>query len=201
MFTGIIEEVGQVVAVTGRGGHTRLEVACDQVLADAQVGGSIAVDGCCLTITALRHGRFSADLMTETLHATTLGELATGDPVNLERPLKADGRLGGHLVQGHVDGVGAVTGRDEQPGMLLLSIGAPAALAPYLASKGSVAVQGVSLTVIDVDGAVFRLGLIPHTRAATTLARLRVGDGVNLEADVLARYVRQLLRTEERLDA
>lgn len=195
MFTGIVEEVGRVAAVERGEERARLVVDCDVVVEGAATGGSVAVDGCCLTMTTLTPHGFVADLMAETLHVTALGDLAGGDAVNLERPLRLGDRLDGHVVQGHVDGVGRVTARDDQPGMVVLEVAAPAHLAPYLAAKGSVAVQGVSLTVVDVDAddARFRVGLIPHTCAVTTLGALRVGDRVNLEVDVIAKYVERLL--------
>lgn len=200
MFTGIVEEIGRVARLDRRTGHARLGIGCTQVLVDAQPGASIAVNGCCLTVSEFTSTGFEADLMLTTLGATGLGSLSIDDPVNLERSLPADGRFGGHLVQGHVDGVGAVVHREERPGTVLLTVAAPATVAPYLVPKGSVALQGVSLTVADSDPThgTFRVGLVPHTCAVTTLGRLRVGDRVNLEADILAKYVERLLaRTPE----
>lgn len=195
MFTGIVQEVGRVAAVERLDDtHVRLAITCERVVADAAVGDSVAVEGCCLTITSLDDG-FTADLMAETLRATSLGGLEIGDPVNLEPALAAGERLGGHLVQGHVDGVGTVTDRVEQPGTVFLRISAPPEVAPYLVAKGSVTVAGTSLTVVDVadDDPSFRVGLIPHTLEVTTLGELAVGDRVNLEADVIAKYVARLL--------
>jgi riboflavin synthase len=206
VFTGIVEELGRVDAVTLQDGHARLAVACRDVVADARIGDSVAVNGCCLTISGWHDGGgFVADLMAETLRATALGELAAGDPVNLERAMAAGGRFGGHLVQGHVDAVGEVVAREEQPGTVFLSLSAPAEVARYLVPKGSVTVDGTSLTVVDVTpgngdaegsagaSAVFRVGLVPHTLAATTFAARRVGDRCNLEADVIAKYVERML--------
>ncbi|HEX2028260.1 MAG TPA: riboflavin synthase [Nitriliruptorales bacterium] len=197
MFTGIVEEVGRVVALERREDHARVAVACRQVLADAVEGASIAVDGACLTVVAFLDGEpgFVADLMPETLRATTLGQLSPGDRVNLERPMSAGGRFSGHLVQGHVDGVGEIVDRQQAAGTVSLQVAAPAQVARYLVPKGSVTVQGVSLTVVDVaeDGA-FDVGLIPHTCATTTLGSLRVGDRLNLEGDVIAKYVQRLLQ-------
>ncbi|MDP9023120.1 MAG: riboflavin synthase [Actinomycetota bacterium] len=196
MFTGIIEEVGRVERLERSTDRARLEVGCHAIVPDLSLGASIAVDGCCLTVAAVTPTGFAADLMAETLRATALGDLDAGGRVNLERALAADGRFGGHLLQGHVDAVGSVLARDDQPGTVTLTIAAPAAIAPLVARKGSVAVAGVSLTVIDVDDrdgdAAFRVGLIPHTCASTTLGDARPGDRVNLEADVLARYVQRL---------
>jgi riboflavin synthase len=202
MFTGIVEEVGRLAAIE-RSGHgadaaARLHVACHTVVEDAAVGDSIAVDGCCLTVTTLTGDGFTADLMAETLRATALGDLEVGAPVNLERAMRADARFGGHLVQGHVDAVGEVVDRDERAGTVFLTVRAPEEVARYLVPKGSVTVTGVSLTVVDVtrsDGGSgsFRLGLIPHTLEVTTLGGLAAGDRVNLEADVVAKHVEHLL--------
>ncbi len=195
MFTGIVEEIGRVTRLVRYAGHARLGIGCSQVLADAQLGASIAVDGCCLTVSRLTATGFEADLMLTTLGATVLGSLSADDQVNLERPLPADGRFGGHLVQGHVDGVGTVVDREEHPGTVLLTVAAPPAMAPYLVPKGSVALQGVSLTVADSDESdgTFRIALVPHTCATTTLGRLGIGDRVNLEADIVAKYLERLL--------
>ncbi len=198
MFTGIIEEVGIVRAIEVGDGHARLAIAATVVLDEAILGDSIAVDGCCLTVADQGDGTFTADLMAETLRATALGDLAVGDGVNLERAMAADGRFGGHVVQGHVDGVGEVVARDDEPGTTWLSVRAPATIAPALVAKGSITLQGASLTVVDVidhgDGrATFRVGLIPHTLAHTTFDSLQVGDRVNLEADVVAKYVQRLV--------
>lgn len=190
MFTGIIEEMGEVRAIDRDGGRARLTIACDTVLSDATIGASIAVDGCCLTVASLGDGTFDADLMAETLRVTSLGDRSAGDRVNLERPVPADGRFGGHVVQGHVDGVGTVVGREAEPGTVRLTVEAPE-VSGELVPKGSVAVQGVSLTVVDVRGEVFRVGLIPHTCEVTTLGDLQPGDRVNLEADILGRYVQR----------
>lgn len=199
MFTGIVEEVGRVRHIDRDGRRALLDIACGTVVADAAIGDSIAVEGCCLTVTGLTRADdgdpdgFTADLMVETLRATALGDLAEGAPVNLERPLRADGRFGGHIVQGHVDGVGQVTDVDDQPGTRSVTFAAPREVSRYLVPKGSVTVAGVSLTVVDVDGDHFRVGLIPHTCEATTLGRLQPGDRVNLEVDVLAKYVERLV--------
>ncbi|MEX1177131.1 MAG: riboflavin synthase [Nitriliruptor sp.] len=202
MFTGIVEEIGRIVATrtrgTGDSASAQLHVACSTVVGDAAVGDSIAVDGCCLTVTELTGDGFTADLMAETLRATSLGSLTAGAPVNLERAMRADARFGGHLVQGHVDTVGEVVARDERPGTVFVTIAVPDDVARYLVPKGSVTVSGVSLTVVDVErvatsGATFRVGLIPHTLEVTTLGVRAVGDPVNLEADVVAKHVEHLL--------
>src|SRR6266545_1673322 len=184
MFTGIIEELGAVLERA----LDRITVSCRTVLADADVGSSIAVNGVCLTVVDRGPGHLGFDLSEETLRRTSLGGLSPGDPVNLERPVTLTTRLGGHLVQGHVDGVEA-----EPAGGAWLTIRPPAELLRYLVDKGSVSVDGVSLTVAGADGDAFSVALIPHTLAVTTLGTARVGDAVNLEVDVLAKYVERLL--------
>lgn len=194
MFTGIVEELGSVAGIDVQDRAARLHIACRDVLVGARVGDSISVDGTCLTVTTLPGDGFTADLMAETMRATALGDLAPGRPVNLERAMRADSRFGGHLVQGHVDGVGVVSDLEELPGTVFMRIEAPSDLARYLVPKGSITVSGVSLTVVDRDDdGAFRIGLIPHTLDVTTLGQLGVGDRVNLEVDVVAKYVEQLL--------
>ncbi|MDR2378030.1 MAG: riboflavin synthase [Bifidobacteriaceae bacterium] len=186
MFTGLIEEVGRVVEAT----PTRLGVECRVVLEDAKLGDSIAVNGVCLTVAELGPDVFAADVMAETLRRTNLGSLAPGQPVNLERALAADGRIGGHIVLGHVDAVGALAAREDGN----LAFAAPAALAKYIVRKGSIAINGVSLTVVAVDDAVFSVSLIPVTLAGTNLGGLKVGDTVNLEVDILAKQLERLVQ-------
>ncbi|MFP4636024.1 MAG: riboflavin synthase [Nitriliruptoraceae bacterium] len=194
MFTGIVEELGVVRAKEVDGESARLHIDATHVVDGAVIGDSIAIDGCCLTVTTLPGEGFTADLMAETLRATALGDLEVGDRVNLERAMAASDRFGGHLVQGHVDAVGAVVAREQQPGTVWLDIQAPTALAHYLVAKGSVTVAGVSLTIVEVDDAGrFRIALIPHTLEVTNLADRGVGDAVNLEVDVIAKYVERLL--------
>jgi riboflavin synthase len=194
MFTGIVEELGEVVAIDATADSARLTVRGPLVTADARHGDSIAVNGVCLTVTDdAGDGTFTADVMRESLDRTTLGSLRPGDPVNLERAVRVDGRLGGHVVQGHVDGVGRVLERTPGERWETVRFAVPAALARYVAEKGSVAVDGVSLTVAGVDDEEFTVGLIPTTLAATTLGRARPGTPVNLEVDVLAKYVERLM--------
>lgn len=182
MFTGLIEELG---VLAGREG-SRFTFAAEVVVDGAKVGDSIAVDGCCLTVVDVGPGWWSADVVDETLSRTTLGGLRLGDPVNLERPLRLDDRLGGHVVQGHVDGVGHVLSGPPQ-----LVVRTPDTR--YVVEKGSVAVDGVSLTVAEVAADRFRVAVIPHTAAVTTLGSRRAGDTVNLEFDVFAKYVERLV--------
>jgi riboflavin synthase len=194
MFTGIVEELGSVRAIAPANGGARLEIGCSTVLTDAELGSSIAVNGCCLTVVALDDGWWAADAQRETLDRTTLGELRAGDPVNLERPVRLADRLGGHLVQGHVDAVGSVSARTpELDDSTRLTVSAPEPLLRYVVEKGSITVDGVSLTVAQVDDAGFSVALIPHTLVVTTLGTREPGDGVNLEVDVLAKYVERLV--------
>lgn len=198
MFTGIVEELGRVRAVVTRAGGARLELACTEVIADAAIGDSIAVNGCCLTVVELGDDWWAADAQIETLDRTTLGALAVGDVVNLERPLRLGERLGGHLVLGHVDGVGEIVAVEPLPdGSTQVVVRAPEAIARYLVEKGSVTVDGASLTVTTVrdtaSGAEFGLALIPHTLAVTTFGVRRPGDRVNLEADMIAKHIARLV--------
>jgi riboflavin synthase alpha subunit len=191
VFTGIVEALGRVdgLASTGRG--WRLVVTAPKEPGwHMALGESIAVSGVCLTVVDAMPGRLVFDLAEETLRVTTLGGLAVGDPVNLERPLRLDARLGGHLVLGHVDGVGRVAARRGEGEGVRLEVSVPAQLRPLLIPKGSVAVDGVSLTVASLDADAFGVALIPHTLAATTLGRRGPGDRVNLEMDVIGKYVR-----------
>ncbi|MDR7415234.1 MAG: riboflavin synthase [Armatimonadota bacterium] len=190
MFTGIVEEVGRIADRAGN----RLWIRAERVVGDLGVGSSIAVDGVCLTVVDLRPPAFAVDLSPATLHRTTLGLRQPGDPVNLERPLLATGRVGGHFVQGHVDGVGQVVGLRREGESAWMELTAPPEVARYLVPRGSVAVDGVSLTVADAGEEAFSVCLIPYTLRHTTLGERRPGDPVNLEADILAKYVEQLLR-------
>jgi riboflavin synthase len=196
MFTGIVETVGSVVELTAAPAGARIVIAHD-LDGELRIGDSVAVSGCCVTVTDRADGRFTADLMGETLQRTALGALTAGSPVNLERALAADGRFGGHIVQGHVDGVGTVAALTPHDAWTVMAVSAPEHLAPYLVEKGSVTVDGTSLTVMSVRDAasevVFEVGLIPHTLDVTVLGRRAVGDAVNLEVDVLAKYVERLL--------
>ena len=194
MFTGIVEEVGRVAEVARTGATAVLQVSCREVVDGAAPGDSVSVNGCCVTVTRLTGDGFAADLMGETLARTALGDLAVGQAVNLERALAAGGRFGGHLVQGHIDAVGEVTAVERRPGETALTVALPPALAAYVVEKGSIAVDGVSLTVAAVDDGAFSVALVPHTLAATTLGGLRPGDRVNLEVDVVAKYVERMLR-------
>ena len=204
MFTGIVEELGRVVRLETVEDSARLTVEAPTVTQDVNLGDSVSVNGCCLTVTAVHGSTFTADLMAETLTRTTLGSQAPGDPVNLERALRASDRLGGHIVQGHVDATAEVLDHRRGEHWDLLRIGLPQEIARYVAVKGSVALDGVSLTVVDVvdasdvapvpgAGASLSVGLIPETLRRTTLGTRRPGERVNLEVDVLAKYAERLL--------
>jgi riboflavin synthase len=194
MFTGIVEELGEVVYLTDAGGDSAvLAVRGPLVTSDARHGDSIAVNGVCLTVIDNSDGVFTADVMGESLRRSSLGVLRTGSPVNLERAATVGSRLGGHLVQGHVDGVGRVIARDPADEWEVLRFSLPPELARYVVEKGSRTVDGVSLTVMDVTGDTFSVGLIPTTLKLTVLGTKAVGDPVNLEVDVIAKYVEKML--------
>ena len=194
MFTGIITAVGTIATLQPRGGDMRLRIATGKLdLSDVQLGDSIAVSGVCLTAIELPGDGFWADASRETLELTILGEIAPGMKVNLEKALTPTTRLGGHLVSGHVDGIGTVSEWRPDGRSWRLRVQAPDALARYIAAKGSICVDGVSLTVNRVDGAAFELNIVPHTLAETPLANFQVGRRVNLEVDLIARYLERLL--------
>jgi riboflavin synthase len=194
MFTGIIQDVGRILALETLGGDTRLSVGVDRLdLSRCAIGDSIAVAGVCLTAIALEPGSFSADVSRETLSLTTIGDWRAGRRVNLEPSLRAGDALGGHLVSGHVDGVGEVCARFDEARSQRFRIRVPPPLARFFAPKGSVALDGVSLTVTAVEQRELEVNLVPHTLAVTTLAELAVGDRVNLEVDLIARYIERLL--------
>jgi riboflavin synthase len=194
MFTGIIQDTGTVAALTARGGDVRLAIRVGRLdLSRTAIGDSICVQGCCVTAVALNAGEFEADLSRETLSLTTLGQLGVGAAVNLEPALRAGDALGGHLVSGHVDGLATLVSRSTDARSTRMLFAAPGALSRFIARKGSVALNGVSLTVNEVDGAGFGVNLIPHTLEVTTLGELVPGATVNLEIDQVARYVERLL--------
>jgi riboflavin synthase len=197
MYTGIVEELGEVVGLEHLEGAARITVRGPLVTSDAASGDSLSVNGVCLTVTGTRDGTFTADVMAETLSRSGLGDLRPGSPVNLERSVRPDGRLGGHLVQGHVDGTGAIISRSPAEHWEVVRISLPESLARYVADKGSVSVDGVSLTVSATSDAAspswFEVSLIPETLRRTTLGGKQPGDTVNLEVDVIAKYVEKLL--------
>lgn len=200
MFTGIIEEVGHVKSLRRGARSFTLEVEASLVMEDTRVGDSIATNGVCLTVTSLTGHGFTADVMPETVQRTALGELVPGSPVNLERALSLQTRLGGHIVSGHIDGTGRISDRRQDDTALWLTVECDSSLLRYIIQKGSITIQGVSLTVARVDDRSFAVSLIPHTQAATTLHQAKVGDRVNLENDVIAKYVEKLLGRESDRD-
>lgn len=198
MFTGIVEETGEVRRVARSVAGARLTVGAKKVLGDIERGASIAVNGCCLTAVKLEKEAFAADLSPETLERTNLGALRAGSPVNLERPLQATGRLSGHFVLGHIDGTGSVQALDAVgDGNWWLSLRVPEDLLKFLVFKGSVAVDGISLTIAALEGSTMGIAIIPHTYEVTNLPSLRVGSRVNLECDMLAKHVHRLLAARE----
>jgi riboflavin synthase len=197
MFTGIVEELGQVRAVVPNEGGARLRIEAKRVVEDANIGDSIAVNGCCLTVVECSTTAWAADAVSETLARTNLGDLRAGDPVNLERPVRLADRLGGHLVQGHVDGTGTLRACTPNPdGSVTMRFAAPAAVLRYVVHKGSITVDGISLTVAALDAESFSIAVIPHTLAVTTLGSAGPGARVNLEVDIVAKYVERLLQDQ-----
>ena len=197
MFTGLVEETGIITERREVADGLRLVIRASLVLGSLRLGESIAISGVCLTVVERERDTFAVDCSPETLRRTTLGELGVGSPVHLERPLAADGRFGGHFVQGHVDGTGRVLWQRREGDSLLVAYSAPAEVAPYLVPKGSVTVDGVSLTVVECSATQFTVALIPHTLAVTGFDRLKTGDRVNLEADILAKYVAKALAVQQ----
>ena len=194
MFTGIIQSIGQIAAIEPKGEDTRVRVLTNKLdLGDVQLGDSIAVNGVCLTAVELPGDGFWADVSGETLACTSFKHIKTGLPVNLEKALTPNTRLGGHLVSGHVDGLGEVTQKYDEGRSVRFHIKAPDELAKYIAAKGSITVDGISLTVNSVSGAEFTLNIVPHTLQETTMGNMQIGDHVNLEVDIIARYLERLL--------
>ncbi len=194
MFTGIVEEIGIVRGIS----PGRLTVEAKKVLEDAKPGDSIAVNGACLTVTSISKDNFSVEVMPETIRRTNLGSLHYGEPANLERAMLAEGRFGGHFVQGHVDDVGKVMSLRPEEDAVIARISAPAHLMPYIVNKGFIAVDGVSLTVIDYDDFSFSVSLVTYTREHTTLDNLKPSDMVNIEVDIIAKYVERLKQRDAR---
>jgi len=201
VFTGIVEELGHVVAIEDLGDASRFRLRGPVVTEGAGHGDSIAVNGVCLTVVDFGGGEFTADVMAETLGRSSLGALTVGSRVNLERPMALGGRLGGHLVQGHVDGTGTILQRQPSANWEVVRISLPADLSRYVVEKGSITVDGISLTVVDAGSDHFTVSLIPTTLALTTLGSKQAGDPVNLEVDVLAKYVERLLGGADRAES
>ncbi|OPJ55371.1 riboflavin synthase [Alkalithermobacter paradoxus] len=193
MFTGLVEEVGSIHSITKLQNSSRIVINCSKVLQDLRLGDSISTNGVCLTVTKFDDSSFTADVMTETMRKTNLKDLSVKDKVNLERALRVGDRLGGHLVSGHIDGVGTIEGFKKEDIAVWISIKAPQDILKYIVYKGSVAIDGVSLTVAYVDESIFKVSIIPHTKDLTTLLDKNVGDSVNLECDMIGKYVEKLM--------
>ena len=194
MFTGIVEELGSIRSVRRGAASAALSIGASQVLSDLNIGDSVAVNGVCLTATAVDAGGFTADVMHETLKRTNLGALVPGSPVNLERAMAAGGRFGGHIVSGHIDGVGTITRTRRDDNAVWYTVAAPPEALRYIVEKGSIAIDGISLTVASVETDRFSVSLIPHTAAVTILGEKRPGDVVNLETDIIGKYVERLMQ-------
>ena len=194
MFTGMVEELGTIRAIRRGASSAVLSIGAGTILDDLKVGDSVAVNGVCLTATQVDGGGFTADVMHETLDRSSLARLAPGDKVNLERAMAAGGRFGGHIVSGHIDATGTITDRRRDDNAVWYTVSAPAALLRYVVEKGSIAIDGISLTVAAVEADRFSVSVIPHTAAVTVLGGKRPGDPVNLEADLIGKYVEKLLR-------
>ena len=196
MFTGLIEEIGTVRRIERGAKGARLTIAADTVLENTKIGDSIATNGVCLTVVALTDDSFSADVMAESLRRSALGSLQSGSPVNLERAMPADGRFGGHIVSGHIDGTGIITAIHTDENAIWYTVSAGRDLLRYIVEKGSITIDGISLTVAAVGESWFAISAIPHTVAVTILGEKRMGDTVNLETDMIGKYVEKLLQPE-----
>ncbi|MBH0183029.1 MAG: riboflavin synthase [Nitrospira sp.] len=199
MFTGIVEEIGAIAALDKTLAGTRVTILASAVMGDLKIGDSVSVSGTCLTVVSRSERDFSVEISPETLSVTTLGSMAVGMPVNLERAMKLNERIGGHLVAGHVDGVGVIRGRHLDGNTIFFTIGAPPEILRYCVAKGSITVDGVSLTINEVSERGFSVASIPHTAKVTTLGLKRVEDAVNLESDLIGKYVERLLQERSQL--
>lgn len=198
MFTGIIEEIGEIQSIKKGEKSSRLSIKANEVLRDTKIGDSISTNGVCLTVTSISSSNFEADVMAETLRKSNLGHLKPLDRVNLERAVSIKGRLGGHIVSGHIDGVGKILSFIKEDNAVWITIKAPLEILRYIVLKGSIAIDGVSLTVAYVDDEIFKVSIIPHTGEETILLKKRIGETVNLECDVIGKYVEKLLRLDEK---
>ena len=194
MFTGIVEETGTLRSLSRGSKSCVIHVQCSTVLEDTRIGDSIAVNGICLTVTSMESGGFTADVMNETLSRSSLAQTRPGDPVNLERAMAANGRFGGHIVSGHIDGTGIIREIRDDDNAVWYTVEAPPEILRYVVEKGSIAIDGISLTVARVDDRSFQVSVIPHTRAVTALSSRRVGSPVNLENDIVGKYVEKLMQ-------
>lgn len=197
MFTGIIEEIGKIIKVQRTAGSSFIEIQAEKVLTDAHIGDSIAVNGVCLTVTDMTNDTFRTDVMNETLSRSSLGSLVSGNMVNLERAMAANGRFGGHIVSGHIDGTGIITDVKNDGIAVWYTISVEDSLLRYIVEKGSIAIDGISLTVAKVTNSTFSVSIIPHTASETTLSMKKTGDIVNLENDIIGKYIERLIKTSE----
>ncbi len=197
MFTGLVEEVGEIQGIRRGQRSCVLTIGCKTVLEDAKIGDSIAVNGVCLTVTSLGGSYYTADVMSETMNRSSLGQLASGSKVNLERAMPANGRFGGHIVSGHIDGTGTVQSILPDDNAVWYTIGAKPELLRYIVEKGSITIDGISLTVAYVDESCFKVSIIPHTQQVTALHDRQVGDLVNLECDIIGKYVEKLMTPQK----
>ena len=193
MFTGIVEELGEIIGIDRQGISGSIRIRANKVLEGTKVGDSIAVNGICLTVTAMQEGQFTADVMAETIRRSSLAQASTGDKVNLERAMAADGRFGGHIVSGHIDGTGTIHSYRKEENAVWVTIGTTPEILRLIVEKGSICIDGISLTVARIDEAGFQVSVIPHTGEETTLLEKVPGDLVNLENDVIGKYVEKLL--------
>lgn len=197
MFTGLIEEIGRVESIIKSAKSAKITVKAHKVLEEVKIGDSICTSGVCLTVTSFDRGRFTVDVMAETMRRSNLKNLSPGDEVNLERAMLVGDRLGGHIVSGHIDGTGTIENYEEEDNAVWITTAASAEILKYIVQKGSIAIDGVSLTVAYVDEEVFKVSIIPHTKDMTTLLRKRIGDEVNLECDMIGKYVEKFLGAKE----
>ncbi|WP_282126418.1 riboflavin synthase [Marinifilum flexuosum] len=199
MFTGLVEEIGQIKAIERGAKSIRLSISASKIMDDVKLGDSIATNGICLTVISFDSAGFTADVMPETMNRTSFGTLGTGSKVNLERAVRVGDRLGGHMVSGHVDGLGAIVGQEKDDNAIWVSIAAPKNILKYVIEKGSIAIDGISLTVAYVDEKIFKVSIIPLTQYDTTLTSKKAGEKVNLECDMTAKYIEKFMfhREEE----
>lgn len=199
MFTGLIEEIGEVEAIIKSTRSARITIKADQVLEGIKLGESISTNGVCLTVTSFSSSSFIVDVMAETMRSSNFNNLSPGTKVNLERALRACDRLGGHMVSGHIDGVGIIKNYDQEDNAVWITIASSTEILKYIVTKGSIAIDGVSLTVAYVDEAEFKVSIIPHTKEKTTLLYKKIGDKVNLECDVIGKYIEKFLRAKDNI--
>lgn len=199
MFTGLVEEIGKIESVIKSTKSARITIKAKKILEDVKLGDSICTNGVCLTVTSFDSGKFTVDVMAETMRRSNLKTLSLGAEVNLERALRVGDRLGGHIVSGHIDGVGQIKSYEQEDNAVWITIEAPGEVLRYIVEKGSIAIDGVSLTVAYVDESIFKVSIIPHTKDMTTLLRKKIGDVVNLECDMVGKYIEKFLNVKEEI--